>query len=157
MRQTNFSFVARDDLVVKTKVGGSKEDVDEIFPLNQSEVLDFALVSSRLVIATNNAHMRVFHFDSGQMSVAHSPTGHTDAVLAVSALKPMLDKVPATTEDHFVSCGKDQSVCLWKFKGNACQLVGKGDNSFSVCKPGFFLDDCSVFLGLRSTPQQCHR
>lgn len=119
--------------MIKTKIGGSDEDFDEIFPLNQSEVLDFALVSSsnRLVIATNNAHMRVYHFDSGQMTVAHSPSAHTDAVLAVSALKPLLDKVPATTQDHFVSCGKDQSVCLWKFKGNACHLVGKGKTSFN--------------------------
>ena len=112
--------------MIKTKIGGSSSE-DEIFPLNQSEVLDFTLASNnRLVIATNNAHMRVYHFDSGHMTVAHSPSGHTDAVLAVAALNPLLDKVPETTEDHFVSCGKDQSVCLWKFKGNVVQLVGKG-------------------------------
>lgn len=126
-------FTVRDDLVIKTKIGGSSsEDVDEIFPLNQSEVLDFTLASNnRLVIATNNAHMRVYHFDSGHMTVAHSPSGHTDAVLAVAALNPLLDKVPETTEDHFVSCGKDQSVCLWKFKGNVVQLVGKGTGHVS--------------------------
>ena len=125
-----------DDLVIKTKIGGSSsEDVDEIFPLNQSEVVDFTLASNnRLVIATNNAHMRVYHFDSGYMTVAHSPSGHTDAVLAVAALNPLLDKVPETTEDHFVSCGKDQSVCLWKFKGNAVQLVGKGTIFQYFCK-----------------------
>ena len=29
-------------------------------------------------------------------------------------------------QDYFVSCGKDQSVCLWKFEGLNVKLVGKG-------------------------------
>ena len=105
----NSLLTVRDDLIVKTRLGLADDQSSEdqgpaslIYPLNQSEVLDFALVCSkssnkgRLIVATNQPHLRVYHVDSGQMTVAHSPSGHTDAIMAVSAVKHRLDHVPSS-------------------------------------------------------------
>merc|ERR1719376_1872735 len=93
--------------------------------MNQSEVLDFTVLDRKLVIATNAPYLRVYDFDSDRMGVAScAEGGHTDAVLAVASLKP-LDKIQS---DQFISCGKDQNICLWKFveNGASVKLVGKG-------------------------------
>ena len=55
--------------------------------------------------------LKIYEFtDSSEgrlICVSSDQNGHSDAILAVSA-------VLETKKEHFVTCGKDQSVCLWK-------------------------------------------
>ena len=49
------------------------------------------------------------------MCASSDQNGHTDAILAVS-------DVIEDNKTHFVTCGKDQSVCLWKLYNKANEL-----------------------------------
>ena len=110
-------YVVSDDLILKTENGEST-----VVPMNQNEVLDFTLVGSKLIIATNAPYLRIYDFEDQKMTLASAPNAHTDAVLAVASLKP-LDKVPS---ENFVSCGKDQNVCLWRMTPGGASLLAKG-------------------------------
>jgi len=64
-----------------------------------------------LIVATTSSILKIYEFsDTAQgrlVSVASDQNGHNDAILAVS-------DVIEDNKTHFVTCGKDQSVCLWK-------------------------------------------
>ena len=78
---------------------------------NQYEVLDFAIIHNYLIVATTSSILKIYEFsDTAQgrlVSVASDQNGHNDAILAVS-------DVIEDNKTHFATCGKDQSVCLWK-------------------------------------------
>ena len=106
-------YVVQDDLISHVNIDINTEtkayDVN-LTSTNQYEVLDFAILNSYLIVATTSSVLKIYEFtDSSQgrlICVSSDPNGHSDAILAVSAV--------VENQEHFVTCGKDQSVCLWK-------------------------------------------
>ncbi|KAH3860700.1 transducin beta-like protein 3 [Dreissena polymorpha] len=91
------------------------------FAGNNDEILDvkyFGEGGRYVIVATNSPHIKVFELDTWDCQILY---GHTDIVLAV-------DVIPNT--DMFVSCGKDNTVRLWKVnpecKQITCLAVGQG-------------------------------
>ena len=118
------------NLEIDQKRSGEGGGTISLTCMNQYEILDFAVLQDFLVVATTSNVIKIYQFDGqttqGKMvGVSPEIDGHTDAVLAVSPLEE--DK-----PQHFVSCGKDQSVCVWKIHAQAKQgkiavkLVAKG-------------------------------
>ena len=90
--------------------------------------MDFAILGNYIIVATTSSVLKLYEFSgSNQMKlicVSTDQNGHSDAVLAVC-------EVHEEKNEYFVSCGKDQSVCLWKLIDNdkgkkQINLIAKG-------------------------------
>ena len=106
-------YVVQDDIIsqVNFEINCETKAYDvNLTSTNQYEVLDFAILDSYLIVATTSSVLKIYEFtDSSQgrlICVSSDQNGHSDAILAVSAV--------LENQEHFVTCGKDQSVCLWK-------------------------------------------
>ena len=118
-------FLLQDDIISHVNFDTrNKEEAHSVCLLstNQYEVLDFTIINDYLVVATTSSLLKIYEFnDSSQgrlMCVSSDQNGHTDAVLAVS-------DVIENSKTHFVTCGKDQSVCVWKLYNKANELKTK--------------------------------
>ena len=123
-------YFLQDDVISQVYFGvrGDVKEYDvNLTSTNQHEVLDFAVLSDFLIVATTSNVLKVYDFsDSNQgklVCVSSDANGHSDAILAVS-------DVLEVKNEHFVTCGKDHSVCLWNLvnEGNKVKMkvLGKG-------------------------------
>ena len=123
-------YIVQDDLIsrVHLNLPSEKKVYDiSLTSTNQYEVLDFAILENYLLIATTSSVLKLYEFSDANhgrlICVSADPNGHSDAILAVS-------NVLEEKREHFVSCGKDQSVCLWKLSDDEgkkqIKLIAKG-------------------------------
>ena len=130
-KQESDFFLVQDDLLTRFQLLATEQEERtkiSFVTTNQYEVLDFAILENYLIVATTSNTLRLYEFSSSAegklLSVSADPNGHTDAILAVSHV------VQEATKEHFISCGKDQSVCLWKLVDEKhrkqIKLIAKG-------------------------------
>ena len=123
-------YLLQDDIIshvnfdIETK---SETHTISLTSTNQYEVLDFTIINDYLIVATTSNILKVYEFSEkshGKLLCASSDqNGHSDAILAVT-------DVIEEEKRHIITCGKDQSVCLWKIddEENKFQLkvIAKG-------------------------------
>lgn len=115
-----FLAIVQDDLISQCTFDSGNAS---ILCSNQHETLDMCVVADVwLVIATMSPIIKVYNAETGRLIVAQG--GHTSSVLSVCQ---------GPSENTFVSCGKDHSVCLWSLDQEEEQvhLIAKGSGHSS--------------------------
>ena len=112
-------IIFQDDMLSLCKFKGSKNKVESM-PIcsNQHEILDMIMIGEKhLVAATMSPVIKIYNLVDNKNMLTLASGGHSDSVLAVNIVD----------EHSFVSCSKDQTVCLWNIDGNgSVKLVAKG-------------------------------
>ena len=117
-------IIFQDDLLSLCKFKGTKNKV-ELQPIcsNQHEILDMVIIGDKhLVVATMSPVVKIYDLsNNNKLTVASG--GHDDSVLGVNVVD----------EHSFVSCSKDQTVCLWNIakEDGTVTLVAKGSGHSS--------------------------
>ena len=126
----NTFYLVQDDIIsqihIKPMMETSKCSVS-LTSTCQHEVLDFLTLDEYLVVATTSSILKIYEFSEKYQGklvcVSSDQRGHTDAILAISG-------VSSEKNNHFVTCSKDQSVCLWVIVKNesniTLKLIAKG-------------------------------
>ena len=123
-------YLVQDDIISQIHINPTMETSKCSVSLTstcQHEVLDFLTLDEYLVVATTSSILKIYEFSKKYLGklvcVSSDQRGHTDAILAISG-------VSSEKNNHFVTCSKDQSVCLWVIVKNeiniTLKLIAKG-------------------------------